>query len=228
MGFQTVNITRNLELILKELPSGVRLIAVTKTHPEDIILQAYHAGHKIFGENKAQELVDKYQNLPVDIEWHMIGHLQTNKVKYIAPFVNLIHSVDSVKLLNTIDREADKNNRIIDCLLQLKIAKEETKSGMSYDEIITLLHSEDYKQWSHVRIAGLMGMATFTKDETLIQKEFEYLAASFRNIKEAFFKEKTYFCELSMGMSDDYKIAIKAGSTMVRIGSLIFGERTYH
>ena len=222
-----MDIASNLNLILKELPSHVKLIAVTKTHPEDVIIQAYQSGHKIFGENKAQELAAKYHKLPRDIEWHMIGHLQTNKVKYIAPFVYLIHSVDSIKLLRTIDSEAAKNNRIIDCLLQLKIAKEESKFGMSYEDIIKLLHSEDYVQCKNVRIAGLMGMATFTEDKTLIKNELEYLAASFRSIKESFFKEKTYFCELSMGMSDDYKTAIEAGSTMVRIGSLIFGEREY-
>ncbi len=223
-----MDIAKNLELILKELPSGVRLIAVTKTHPEDVIIQAYKAGHRIFGENKAQELAAKYQKLPGDIEWHMIGHLQTNKVKYIAPFVALIHSVDSIKLLNAVDREAAKNERIIDCLLQLKIAKEETKFGMTYDDLVALLQSEDYTQCMNLRITGLMGMATFTNDETVIKDEFEYLAASFRRIKDSFFKENTYFCELSMGMSDDYQIAIEAGSTMVRIGSLIFGERTYH
>ncbi len=222
-----MDIASNLNLILKELPSHVKLIAVTKTHPEDVIIQAYQSGHKIFGENKAQELAAKYHKLPRDIEWHMIGHLQTNKVKYIAPFVHLIHAVDSIKLLRTIDSEAAKNNRIIDCLLQLKIAKEESKFGMSYEDIIKLLHSEDYVQCKNVRIAGLMGMATFTEDKTLIKNEFEYLAASFWSIKESFFKEKTYFCELSMGMSDDYKTAIEAGSTMVRIGSLIFGEREY-
>jgi pyridoxal phosphate enzyme (YggS family) len=223
-----MSIAGNLETILKELPSSVKLVAVTKTHPENVILQAYHAGHKIFGENKAQELVAKHQNLPEDIEWHMIGHLQTNKVKYIAPFVYMIHSVDSIKLLNTIDREAAKNDRTIDCLLQLKIAKEETKFGMSLDDVLTLLCSADYKQCSNVRVTGLMGMATFTSDESQIEKEFEYLADSFRQIKDSFFKEKTYFCELSMGMSDDYKIALKAGSTIVRIGSLIFGKREYH
>jgi pyridoxal phosphate enzyme (YggS family) len=222
-----MSIAGNLELILKELPSSVKLVAVTKTHPEAVILRAYHAGHKIFGENKVQELVAKHQNLPEDIEWHMIGHLQTNKVKYIAPFVHLIHSVDSIRLLNTIDREAAKINRIIDCLLQLKIAEEETKFGMSYDDILTLLCSADFKGCSNVRVTGLMGMATFTGDESRIEKEFEYLADSFRQIKDSFFKEKTYFCELSMGMSDDYKIAIKAGATIVRIGSLIFGEREY-
>ena len=223
-----MNIEGNLKLVSEELPPGVKLIAVTKTRPEDMILQAYHSGHKIFGENKAQELVAKYHKLPKDIEWHMIGHLQTNKVKYIAPFVHLIHAVDSIRLLTTIDREAAKNNRIIDCLLQLRIAKEESKFGMSYEDMIMLLSSEDYKQCKNVRITGMMGMATFTDDKTMIKKEFAYLAASFRIIKESFFKEMTYFCELSMGMSDDYQIAIEAGSTMVRIGSLIFGEREYH
>ena len=223
-----MDIAKNLDLISKELPSGVKLIAVTKTHPEDAIVKAYQSGHKIFGENKAQELVAKYHNLPKDIEWHMIGHLQTNKVKYIAPFVHLIHAVDSIKLLRIINSEAAKNDRIIHCLLQLKIAKEESKFGMSYEDMIKLLHSEDYIQCKNVRITGLMGMATFTEDKALIKQEFEYLAASFRSIKESFFKEKTYFCELSMGMSDDYKIAIETGSTMVRIGSLIFGEREYH
>ena len=164
-----MNIEGNLKLVSEELPPGVKLIAVTKTHPEDMILQAYHSGYKIFGENKAQELVAKYHKLPKDIEWHMIGHLQTNKVKYIAPFVHLIHAVDSIKLLRTIDREAGKNNRIIDCLLQLRIAKEESKFGMSYEDMIMLLSSEDYKQCKNVRITGMMGMATFTDDKTMIK-----------------------------------------------------------
>ncbi len=222
-----MNVAGNLKSLLNELPSAVKLIAVTKTRPEEVILQAYQAGHKRFGENKAQELVAKHQNLPEDIEWHMIGHLQTNKVKYIAPFIHMIHSVDSLKLLQTIDKEAAKNDRVIDCLLQLKIANEETKFGMDYGDILALLYSSDYKQCSNIRIAGLMGMATFTQDESLIEKEFAYLADTFWKIKDSFFKEKTYFSELSMGMSDDYKIAVKAGSTMVRIGSMIFGARTY-
>ena len=222
-----MDVISNLKHIIHELPPRVKLIAVSKTHPENEILKVYNAGHKIFGENKAQELITKYEKLPGDIEWHMIGHLQSNKVKYIAPFVSLIHSVDSGHLLSTINKEAIKNNRIVDCLLQLKIAREESKYGLTMEDTIVLLKSDEYNLMQNVRIVGLMGMATFTDDENLVKQEFEYLVKCFQKIKEKYFNEKTYFCELSMGMSGDYKLAIAAGSTMVRIGSLIFGERNY-
>ncbi len=222
-----MDIARNLNRIIDELPAHVKLIAVSKTHPSDAILKVYNAGHKIFGENKVQEMASKYEKLPKDIEWHMIGHLQSNKVKYIVPFVALIHSVDSLHLLSAINKEAIKNNRIVDCLLQLKIAKEESKYGLSLEETINLLKSPEYSQINNTRITGLMGMATFTDDDALVNHEFEYLAECFQKIKKQYFSEKPYFCELSMGMSDDYKLAIAAGSTMVRIGSLIFGERNY-
>ena len=218
-----MSISENLKNILKKLPENTKLVAVSKTKAEEIILEAYKAGHRAFGENKVQELVRKYENLPKDIEWHMVGHLQTNKVRYIAPFVSLIHSVDSPKLLHTIDKEALKNNRIIDCLLQLRIAKEETKFGLAFKEITDIISSEDFREYKNVRITGLMGMATFTDDEVLIASEFNYLAKCFDELKNSFFRSVKYFKELSMGMSDDYHLAVREGSTIVRIGSLVFG-----
>jgi len=218
-----MSISENLKNILKELPANTKLVAVSKTKPEEIILEAYKAGHRVFGENKVQELVRKYKNLPKDIEWHMVGHLQTNKVKYIAPFVSLIHSVDSIKLLDTINKEALRNNRTIDCLLQLRIAREETKFGLAFNEITDTLGSEDYKEFKNVRVAGLMGMATFTNDWALIGAEFNYLAKCFNELKNTFFSSSEYFKELSMGMSDDYQLAVKEGSTIVRIGNRVFG-----
>lgn len=223
-----MDIVENLNRILNELPAGVKLIAISKNHPEDMIMKVYNAGHKTFGENRVQELISKYRNLPKDIEWHMVGHLQRNKVSYIAPFISLIHSVDSLSLLNTIEKEALKNDRIIDCLLQIKIAREESKFGLSFEEIKKILYSEEFRNFKNLKIKGFMGMATFTSDETKIKSEFKYLVDAYRQVKELFFKEKPYFCELSMGMSSDYKLAIEAGSTMIRIGSLIFGERNYN
>jgi pyridoxal phosphate enzyme (YggS family) len=221
----TMSISENLNNLRKELPGKIKIVAVSKTKPEEIILEAYRAGHKIFGENKVQELIRKYENLPKDIEWHMVGHLQTNKAKYIASFISLIHSVDSLKLLTEINKEALKNNRIIDCLLQLRIAKEETKYGATFDEIKNILNSTEFREMKNVRVNGLMGMATFTSDKTIINKEFSYLAECFNQLKEYFYSDSEYFKELSMGMSDDYDLAVQAGSTMVRIGSLIFGAR---
>ncbi|MBN2610600.1 MAG: YggS family pyridoxal phosphate-dependent enzyme [Bacteroidales bacterium] len=222
-----MDIAKNLEILKTDLPDSVKLVAVTKTHPEDLIMQLYHAGHKIMGENKVQELAGKYHNLPKDIQWHMIGHLQSNKVKYIAPFVSLIHSVDSAGLLETINKEAIKNNRVIDCLLQLRIAREETKYGLQYEDITAILQSQLFHKLNNIKILGLMGMATFTDDTDIVREEFNYLAMCFWKLKGQYFTEKPYFCELSMGMSDDYKLAVEAGSTIVRIGSLIFGERNY-
>lgn len=207
------------------IPAGVRIIAVSKTRTPEEIIQLYSAGHKIFGENKVQELVGKKEVLPDDIEWHMVGHLQSNKVKYIAPFVRMIHSVDSIRLLKIIDKEANKNNRIIDCLLQVHIAMEETKFGFSSEEVLTLFRSFSSVDYPGVRVRGLMGMATFTSDGNLVRSEFRKLALLFHNVREIFSGSQDTFNELSMGMSDDYQIAVEEGSTLVRIGSLIFGER---
>lgn len=213
----------NLLAIKNSIPSQVTLIAVSKTNPNRAILEAYEAGQRIFGENKVQELLDKYESLPKDIEWHMIGHLQSNKVKYIAPFVKLIHGVDSLKLLQEINKRAEQNNRIIDCLLQIHIAKEETKFGFDEEEVIEAFQSEEFKKMTNIKIVGLMGMATNTTDESQIRKEFKSLKQFFDKLSTLNFQLST----LSMGMSSDYKIAIEEGSTMVRIGSSIFGSRNY-
>lgn len=220
-----MSISDNLKNLYLQIPGRVKLVAVSKTKPVDIIMEAYNAGHKIFGENKAQELIEKHSKLPNDIEWHMIGHLQTNKVKYIASFVSLIHSVDSFKLLNTINREALKHERMIDCLLQLRIAREETKYGLNHDDIKDILSSEEFKELKNIRITGLMGMATYTNDDSVIKSEFAFLTSCFSEIKRIYFNSSDYFKELSMGMSDDYLLAIEAGSTIIRIGSIIFGPR---
>ncbi len=205
--------------------SSVQLVAVSKNHGTDAVLEAYQAGQRVFGENLVQELVDKQAQLPQDIEWHLIGHLQTNKVKYIAPFIRLIESVDSLKLLIEIDKQAAKNKRVIDCLLQIYIADEETKFGLAFDEVVELLRSEEFTALKNIRITGLMGIATNTKNEKQVKDEFEELRVFFEGIKAAFFRKEAYFKEISMGMSADYKLAIEEGSTMVRIGSSIFGKR---
>jgi pyridoxal phosphate enzyme (YggS family) len=205
--------------------SGARLIAVSKNHPAEAVKEAYDAGQRVFGENLVQEMVDKQQQLPADIQWHLIGHLQSNKVKYITPFVQMIHSVDSLKLLKEIDKQAKKSNRVVDCLLQIYIADEDSKFGMDYDEAIELLRSEDYQSMQHIRIRGLMGMATNNVSDKQVQTEFEELSVLFDGLKQSFFKEQADFNELSMGMSADYKLALEEGSTMVRIGSSIFGTR---
>jgi pyridoxal phosphate enzyme (YggS family) len=203
----------------------VQLVAVSKTKPIEEIKEAYEAGQRMFGENMVQELVEKYEHLPKDIDWHLIGHLQTNKVKYIAPFISMIQSVDSMKLLQEIDKHAQKNNRIIDCLLQVYIADEETKYGLGFDEVIELLRSEEYTDLSHVRIRGLMGIATNTDIEKQIRDEFYELKTFFDGIKQSYFRKDPTFDVLSMGMSSDYKIAIEQGSNMIRLGSTIFGQR---
>ncbi len=222
-----MSIPERIESIKRELPSHVKLIAVTKTHPVEAIMQAYQAGHKVFGENRVQELMAKYNQLPKDVEWHLIGHLQTNKVKYIAPFISLIHSVDSIKLLSAIDKEGEKFNRVIDSLLQVHIALEETKFGLSADELHQLLQSSEYAQMRHIRILGLMGVATFTDNHQLVRTEFRFLRNLFDEVKRLYFSQTESFNELSMGMSSDYRIAVEEGSTMVRIGSNIFGMRSY-
>lgn len=221
-------ITKKLQRIQQNIPDYVSLVAVSKTKPNEAIIEAYEAGQRMFGENKVQELTQKYNDLPKDIEWHFIGHLQTNKVKYIAPFVSLIHAVDSIKLLKTIDKEAAKNKRIISCLLQFFIADEESKFGLNMKEPDTLLQSEEYRKLQHVRITGVMGMATFTNDEQKITREFQTLKRNFDELKKRYFSDNDSFKEISMGMSNDYLLAIAQGSTMIRIGSTIFGEREYH
>lgn len=207
------------------LPETVQLIAVSKTKPSSAIQEAYDGGQRAFGENKVQELVDKYEALPKDIEWHLIGHLQTNKVKYIAPFVSLIHAVDSLKLLQEIDKQAAKNKRIIDCLLQFHVAQEETKFGLSFEEAEALLRSKEFIEMEHVRIVGVMGMASFVDDEEQVRDEFRTLNNYFQIIKSHHFKFNPAFKIVSMGMSGDYKWAIEEGSTMIRVGSSLFGER---
>ncbi|HEY4800554.1 MAG TPA: YggS family pyridoxal phosphate-dependent enzyme [Bacteroidia bacterium] len=216
-----MTIEENLKNIKANIPSHVKLVAVSKTYPSVVILKAYHTGHKIFGENRVQELVKKHEELPNDIEWHLIGHLQSNKVKYISSFVNLIHSVDSLKLLEEINKCALRSNRVIDCLLQIHIASEETKFGLSIEEATTILSSEEIKQLKNIRIKGLMGMATLTEDENQIRKEFKTLKKNFD--RQAALNPQLSI--LSMGMSSDYKIAIEEGSNLIRVGSLIFGER---
>lgn len=208
-----------------EIPASVQLIAVSKTKPASAVMEAYTAGQRAFGENKVQEMVDKYEQLPKDIQWHLIGHLQTNKVKYIAPFVHMIHAVDSLKLLQEIDKQAQKNNRIIPCLLQFHIAQEETKFGLDFTEAEALLQSREFIEMQHVQIVGLMGMASFTEDEEQVRDEFRNLNNYFQIIKSHYFKFNSEFKYLSMGMSGDYRIAIEEGSTMVRIGSTLFGSR---
>ena len=220
-----MNISENIKKLQKELPENVKLVAVSKTKSAEMILDAYQSGHKVFGENRIQELVEKQAILPKDIQWHAIGHLQTNKVKHIAPFVSFIHGVDSLKLLKSINKEAQKNQRVIPCLLQLFIAKEESKYGLNLEEAKNILNSHDYKNLKNIRICGVMGMATFTDDDILIQSEFRYLRVCFDELKEIFFKNDKNFKEISMGMSGDYLIAIKEGSTLIRVGSSIFGKR---
>ena len=220
-----MSIKTNLERIKSEIPAHVTLIAVSKTFPADSVMEAHTCGHRVFGENKAQELVLKQKQLPEDIEWHLIGHLQTNKVRMVAPFIKLIHSVDSFDLLEEINKRAEKNSRTIDCLLQIFIADEETKFGLSMEEAESVLSSEKIKTLNNIQIKGLMGMATNTKDQNKIRKEFRGLKLFFDKLNES--QTTNHKLQtLSMGMSSDYKIAIEEGSNMVRVGSLIFGERT--
>ena len=222
-----MTIAEVLQNIKSALPLGVQLVAVSKTHSVEAVQEAYDAGQRVFGENKAQELKDKYAILPKDIQWHFIGHLQTNKIKYIAGFVSLIHSVDSLKLLVEIDREAKKTNRIINCLLQFHIAEEETKYGLDMTDTHQLLTSDEYKTLQNINIVGVMGMATFTENTDIVRKEFHSLKSIFNALKEKYFAEKLDFTEISMGMSDDYLVAVEEGSTLIRVGSSIFGMRNY-
>jgi len=220
-------VKENLEKIRATVPEGTRLIAVSKTKPVEMLKEAYDAGQRLFGENKALEMRDKHEALPKDIEWHFIGHLQTNKVKYIAPFVSLIHSIDSLQLLEVVDKEARKHDRVIDCLLQFHIASEETKYGMDRMEGRQLLASAEYKALRNVRICGVMGMATNTDDMVVVRKEFANLHDIFNELRVEFFAGEAAFKEISMGMSHDYVVAIEEGSTLVRVGSSIFGPRDY-
>jgi pyridoxal phosphate enzyme (YggS family) len=220
-----MSIADSLLKIKNTLPASVTLVAVSKTKPVSDILEAYQAGQKHFGENKVQELVDKQAQLPADIQWHLIGHLQSNKVKYIAPFVSLIHSVDSYSLLLEINKQGAKNNRIIPVLLQFHIATEESKFGFSISEVIDMMQSSDFKDLKNIQINGVMGMATFTENTALIQQEFRDLKNIFTQLKSKYFPIDNNFKEISMGMSGDYELAISEGSTLIRVGSSIFGGR---
>src|SRR5690606_4860210 len=221
-----MSIATNIESLQLDLkPIGVSLVAVSKTKSNEDIMEAYEAGQRIFGENMVQEMVEKYEALPKDISWHLIGHLQTNKVKYIAPFVTMIQSVDSLKVLKEIDKHAAKNDRIIDCLLQVYIADEDSKFCLDHAELVELLRDDEFQKLAHVRIRGLMGIATNTENEKVIKEEFYELKMLFDGIKVSFFRRDDSFDTLSMGMSSDYNLAIETGATMVRLGSTIFGKR---
>jgi PLP dependent protein len=223
-----MSVAENITYFREKLKgTNCKLVAVSKTQTNDAILEAYHAGQRVFGENKVQELTAKYEALPKDIEWHLIGHLQTNKVKYVAPFVHTIHSVDSLKLLQEINKQAQKQNRVQDCLLQIYIAEEETKFGLSLPEAIELLSSPAFEAMAQVRVTGVMGIATNTNNENQLRKEFRFLKSGFDQLKQQFFARADFFREISMGMSSDFELAIEEGSTMVRVGSSIFGARNY-
>lgn len=221
------NVKENLRKVRSCLPEGVSLVAISKYHPKDYIMAAYEEGQRVFGESHEQELRGKVEFLPKDIEWHFIGHLQTNKVKYIAPYISMIEAVDSMKLLKEIDKQAAKHGRVIRVLLELHIAEEATKYGLSLDACRQLLADGEWRQLGHVSICGLMMMASFTNDEEQIAREFQTGYDFFQEIKETYFPDNDQFCERSWGMSDDYKIAIQHGSTMVRVGTTIFGPRIY-
>ncbi len=222
-----MNTAENYIKLRQTLPKEVKIIAVSKRQEEYKLQEVYDAGNLVFGENQAQAMKERHEKFPKDIEWHFIGHLQTNKVKYIAPFVHLIHSVDSLSLLTKINNEAKKNDRVIDCLLQIKIAQEATKFGMDEKQTADLLSDDAFANLNNIRIVGVMGMASNTPDEAQIESEFAMLRKCFDNLKTTYFADKDYFKEISAGMSSDYEIAIKQGATMVRIGSTIFGQRNY-
>ena len=219
------DIAANLTSLKNRIPALVKIVAVSKTKPAKDILEAYNCGQRIFGENRVPEILRKKDQLPSDISWHMIGHLQTNKVKAIVPFISMIESVDSFRLLVSVDAESLKNQRITDCLLQVHIAEEETKTGFSPEELASELDSSGFRQLKNIRICGLMGMATYTSDLAQVRKEFRFLSDCFNDLKNKYFSDDPDFREISMGMSGDYKIAVEEGSTMIRVGSLIFGER---
>ena len=221
-------IKENLGKIKASIPENVTLVAVSKTKPESDIQEAYDAGQRVFGENYPQEMRDKHEALPKDIQWHFIGHLQTNKIKYIIPFVTLIHSIDTANLLEAVNKEARKHDRVVDCLLQFHIAQEETKFGLDLNEARQLLESDVFKQMGNVRICGVMGMGTFTDDMEEVRKEFQHLKSIFETLKQDYFANQSQFKEISMGMSEDYPIAIEEGATLIRVGSKIFGPRNYN
>ena len=221
------NLGERLRTVLADLPEGVRLVAVSKFHPAEQVMEAYDAGQRIFGENHAQELAAKAPALPADIEWHFIGHLQTNKVRQVVPFVTLIHSVDSLRLLREIDKQAKKIGRTVDCLLQLHIAQEETKFGFAPDEMLQMLADGEWKELTNVRLCGVMCMASLTDDEAQLHREFQLARQTFLMAKQRYFSADEGFCELSMGMSNDYPVAIAEGATLVRVGTRIFGPRNY-
>ena len=222
-----MSIQSNIQSIRTHIPTHVRLVCVSKFNPNESILEAYETGERIFGESKVQELCGKYETLPKDIVWHFIGHLQTNKIRYIVPFVSLIHGVDSFKLLTEIDKQAAKTGKTVHCLLQVHIAQEETKFGFSPDELLEMFEAGAWKQLNNIQICGLMGMATYTVNKDQIRCEFNGLKTLFDQVKHQYFSDDSSFCELSMGMSDDFQIAIEEGSTLVRVGSSIFGHRNY-
>jgi len=220
-----MSVKENIINFKDQLPESVKLIAVSKTKPNSLIMEAYDAGQRIFGENKVQDLAAKQPELPTDIRWHFIGHLQRNKVKFIASFVDTIHAVDSLKLLKEINKQAVNNNRTINCLLQFHIAEEESKFGLNMPEAEAILNNDDFKNLQNIKICGVMGMATYTNNLDQVRKEFNNLKTYFNKIKSTYYREQTDFVDISMGMSGDYKIAIDEGSTMIRIGSSIFGSR---
>ncbi|MDD4970684.1 MAG: YggS family pyridoxal phosphate-dependent enzyme [Paludibacter sp.] len=222
-----MSIPQNILEIRKHIPSHVKLVCVSKFHPNETVLEAYQYGERVFGESKVQELCGKFETLPKDISWHFIGHLQTNKIKFIVPFVELIHGVDSYKLLEEINKQALKAGKTVNCLLQIHIAKEDTKFGFSEEELLQTLSEGKWKELSGINICGLMGMATYTDNRDQIRAEFKGLKALLDQVKKLYFSDMASFCELSMGMSDDYQLAIEEGSTLVRIGSSIFGHREY-
>jgi hypothetical protein len=226
MNFK-MTIQQNLHRIKTELPEQVTLVAVSKTKPVEDILEAYNAGQRVFGENKIQEMVEKQELLPKDIEWHMIGHVQRNKVKYMAHFVNLIHGVDNLKLLHEINKQAQKHNRVINCLLQIKIAEEDSKFGMSSEDASNIINSKAFSELKYICITGVMGMATFTENTHQITTEFQHLKTTFEALKKQYHSDNCQMKTISMGMSDDYQLAIACGSTMIRVGSSIFGARNY-
>ncbi len=220
-----MSVTERLNHIRLKIPADVRLVAVSKTKPVSDIMEAYQAGQRVFGENKAQDLIAKQPELPEDIEWHFIGHLQTNKVKYLTPFVGMIESVDSLKLLKEIDKQSAKNGRVVNCLLQFHIASEQSKFGLDLEEASQILESEEYTKMKHIRLCGVMGMATFTDDKEILKREFIMLRDLYNSLKNNYFPENKSFREISMGMSGDYLLAIEEGSTNVRVGTAIFGTR---
>lgn len=222
-----MTITEKIIDLQRSLPQGVTLVAISKTHPTEMIQQAYVAGQRVFGENRPQELKSKYEQLPKDIQWHMIGNMQTNKIRIIAPFISMIHSIDSQKLLELINKEAKRCDRIIDVLMEVHVAREVNKNGWLESDLMSYLDTGEYRGLDNIRVRGVMGMATYTDDITLIRTEFNRLRTIFENMQKVYFDGDKYFDTLSMGMTSDYRIAIECGATMVRLGSLIFGERDY-